>query len=81
MPTQQMEIRSSSKSVEIPKAPKPKVIWMYKRGHKLVFASHGEKGAKPSTSTKQGSTAWDKDIVEHEFELVDLEVEDLTSRM
>ena len=31
--------------------------------------------------TKQGPTTKDKDIVEHEFELVDLEAEDKTSSM
>jgi len=67
-----MEIGSSRKLVEMPKAPKLEVTRMYKRGHRLVFASHGEKGAKPSTSAKQGPSMQDKDLVEHEFELVDL---------
>lgn len=40
-----------------------------------------KKGVKPSSSTKQGSTAKDKDTVEHKFELVDLEAEDKTSSM
>ena len=55
MPTQQMEIGSSRKSVEILKAPRPEVTRMYKRGKRLVFTSHDEKGAKPSTLAKQGS--------------------------
>jgi len=46
-----------------------------------VFASHGEKGAKPSSSTKQGLRAKEKDTVEHEFELVDSKAEDQTSSM
>lgn len=54
---------------------------MYKRGKRLVFACHSEKGAKPSTSAKQGPSVQDKDMVEHEFELVDLEAENYTSSM
>lgn len=73
MPTQKMEIGSSRRSVEIPKAPKPEVTRIYKRGKGLVFGSHDEKGAKPCTSTKQGPPVEDKDLVEHEFELVELE--------
>ena len=46
-----------------------------------MFASHGKKGAKPSTSTKQGPLVQDKDMVEHEFELVELEAEYETSNM
>lgn len=46
-----------------------------------MFSSDGEKGAKPSSLTKQGSVAKEKDTVEHEFELVDSEAEDQTSNM
>jgi len=60
---------------QCPKDPKPKVTRMYKRGKSLVFSSHGEKGAKASTSAKQGPPVQDKNLVEHEFELVDLEAE------
>lgn len=81
MPTQQMEIGSSSRSMEITKAPKLEVTRMYKRGNRLVFSSHGEKGAKPSTSVKQGPLVQDKDLVEHGFELVELEVENEPSKM
>jgi len=81
MPTRQMEVGSSRKSEEIPKAPRPEVTRMYKRGKRLVFTSHGKKGTKPSTSVKQGSPVQDKDLVEHEFELVDLEAENDPSSM
>lgn len=47
-----MEVWLSNKSKEVPKAPKPEVTKMYKRGKRLVFASHDEKGDKPSTSAK-----------------------------
>lgn len=46
-----------------------------------MFSSHKEKGAKHSSSTKQESTAKDKDKVEHDFELIDLETEDQTTNM
>ena len=54
---------------------------MYKKGQRLVFSSYKEKGAKPSSSTKQESTAKDKDTIEHEFELIDLETKDQTKNM
>jgi len=46
-----------------------------------VFSSHKEKGAKPSSSTKQESTIKDKDTTEHEFELIDPETEDQATNM
>ena len=61
--------------------PKLEVTKVYKKGQRLVFSSHGEKGAKPSSSIKQGSTTKEKDTVEHEFELVDSEAEDQTSNV
>ena len=54
---------------------------MYKKGKWLVFSSHREKGANPSSSTKQEPTSKEKDTVEHEFELADPETEDQTSNM
>jgi len=54
---------------------------MYQRGKRLVFTSQVEKMAKPSTSTKQGSHIQDEDLIEHEFELVDLEIENEPSNM
>lgn len=53
--TRQVEVGSSSKSVEVPKAPRPEATRMYQRGKRLVFTSQVEKSAKPSTSVKQGS--------------------------
>lgn len=76
IPQQQMEVGSSRKPVDKTQVPRPEVTKIYKRGN-----SHGEKEAKPSTSTKQGSTTQDKDTVEHDFELVNSEVEDQTSSM
>lgn len=72
---------SSSKTTEKIQLTKPKVTKVYKKGQSLLFSSHKEKGAKPSSSTKQESTAKDKETVKHEFELIDLEVEDQTSIM
>ena len=38
-----------------------------------MLTSQVEKRAKPSTLAKQGSHVQDEDLIEHEFELVDLE--------
>ena len=46
-----------------------------------MFTSHLKKGAKPSTSTEQGSQLHDEDLIEHEFQLVDLETENEPSNM
>lgn len=70
-----MEVGSSNRSVESPKVPRPKVTRIYKRVNRLMFTSMVEKRAKPSTSAKQGSHIQDEDFLEHEFELVDLEME------
>lgn len=60
---------------------KPGVTQVYKKGQRLVFSSHKEKGAKPSSSTKQEAETKDKGIVEHELELIDLETKDQTIKM
>lgn len=73
IPTQQMEVGSSSKLEEVPKAHRPDVTRIYQRGKMLVFTSQVDKRAKPSTLTKQGSHIQDEDLIEHEFELVELE--------
>lgn len=72
---------SSSKIEEKIQLPRPKVTKVYKKGKRIVFSSHKEKGAKLSSSTKQESVAKNKEIVEHEFEIIDLEEEDETSIM
>jgi len=46
-----------------------------------VFSSHKEKGAKPSSLTKQASVAKGKKTVEHELEIIDLEEENEISIM
>ena len=81
VPKQQTEVGSSSKIMEKNQLPKLEVTKVYKKGQRLVFSSHGDKGTEPSSSTKQEPAAKEKDIVEHEFELVDLESEDQTSNM
>lgn len=48
----------------------------YQKGKRLVFTSQVEKRAKPSTSTKQGSREQGEEQIEHDFELVDIEVAD-----
>lgn len=74
-----MEVWLSNKSEEVPKAPRPEVTKTYERWKGLVFNSHGEKVAKPSSSTKQGSTAKDNYTTKHEFEFIYLEVKGCTS--
>ena len=80
-PKQQTEVGSSRKIVEKTQLPKPEVTKVYKKGQRLVFSSHREKGVKHSSSTKQEPTTKEKDTVEHEFELIDSEAEDHTSNM
>jgi len=78
---QQTEMGSSSKTAEKTHLSKPEVTKVYKKGQRLVFSSHKEKGAKPSSSTKHELGAEDKDTMEHEFELIDLEAKDQTTSM
>ena len=52
-PKQQTEVGSSSKTMDKTQLPKPKVTNVYKKGQSLVFSSHREKEAKPSSSTKK----------------------------
>ena len=80
-PEQQTEMGSSSKLAEKIQLPRPKVTKVYKKGHRLVFSSHKEKGAKPYSSTKQTSTTKVKKIVEHELGIIDLEEEEDISIM
>ena len=81
VPKQQTEVGSSSKIMEKNQLPKPEGTKVYKKGHRLVFSSHGDKGTKPSSSTRQELAAKDKETVEHELEIIDLEEEDETSIM
>jgi len=74
-----MELGSSRKHDEVSKAPRPEVTKTYHRGKRLVFSPQIEEGAKPTTSTKQGSLSHheaslhDEKPIEHEFDLVVLE--------
>ena len=70
-PKKQAEVGSSIKTMEKTQLSKPEVIKVYKKGQRLVFSSHKEKGAKPSSSTKKEFTTKYKEIVEHKFELID----------
>jgi len=74
-------VGSSSKTVEKTQLPKLEMTKVYKKGQRLVFSSHGEKGAKPSSSTKRASTTKGKKTIEHELEIIDLEEEDEISIM
>lgn len=77
-----MEVRSSRKHDEVPKASRLEVTKTYQRGKRLLFASQIEEGSKPTTSVEQGSpshhkaSSHDEEPIEHEFDLVDLEVHD-----
>ena len=75
-PKQQTEMGSSRKTIEKIQLPKPEVTKVYKKGHMLVFTSHKEKGAKPSSSAKQVLAAKGKKTIKQEFEIIDLEDED-----
>jgi len=47
-----MEVGSSRKLEEVPKASRPEVTKMYQRGKRLVFTSQVEKRAKSSKSAQ-----------------------------
>jgi len=49
------------------------VTRIYQRGKRLVFTSQVEKRAKPSIEAQQGSHLQYEELIEHDFELVDLE--------
>ena len=51
-PKQQIEVGSSRKIVEKTHQSQPEVTKVYNEGQRLVFSSHGDKGTKPSSSTK-----------------------------